>query len=650
MNDIVWRPTPEIIEQSNLKHFMTQLGQPDYAALLEFGNRSPDAFWDAAIRYLDIRFDTPYQAVRDISEGLPWTRWCVGGTTNLAANLLDKHRGTPVMEKTALIGESETGEVRQYSYAELDALTCRLANGLRARGLTAGDAVGLYMPYIPETAIAFLALARIGAMVVPLFSGFAAEAVATRLNDAGAVAVISVDGMRRRGQAIDSFAILNDATRQVPSLKTRIIVPWLNNRLSLDPATDHLWDDVLAGQPDNCENAWLDSEQPLLVVYTSGTTGKPKGTIVGHHGLSVKCGLDFHISMDLKATDRLIWMTDFGWVVGAMTLAGALFAGGSIIMVEGAPDYPDAGRLWRVSAEHAATFIGVAPTAVRSLMRYGVDEVKKYDLHRLRVAASTGEPWTEEAWTWFFTHVLNKQAPLLNWSGGTEIGGGILSGTVIHPLKPCSFAGPMPGMGADIFDDDGRPVGPNQVGELVLTQPSIGLTRGLWKDPERYLETYWQMYENIWRHGDWASRDADGMWYVHGRSDDTLKVGGKRTGPAEIEGLIMATGKVTEAAAIGIPDKIAGEAVMCVSVPAPGVTVDDLLRAAISDAVAKGLGHPFRPKRQLFVPDLPKTRSLKIMRRVVRALVLGDAPGDLSSLTNPEAIDSLKAAVRDDTA
>jgi acetyl-CoA synthetase len=366
--------------------------------------------------------------------------------------------------------------------------------------------------------------------------------------------------------------------------------------------------------------------------------------VITHVGVATKLSYDMQLHMDFGAADRLIWLTDFGWVVGPMTMVGPLIAGGSIVLAEGGPDWPDKGRMWRLAAAHEATVLGVAPTSVRTLMRHGADEVRKHDLSRLRLAASTGEPWTDEAWMWLFENVLRGAAPIINWSGGTEIGGGILCGTTIHPLKPCALSAPVPGMGADVVDEKGDSVGPGEVGELVLRIPSIGLTKGLYKDPERYLETYWSMYPGMWRHGDWASRDADGQWFVHGRSDDTLKISGKRTGPAEIEGLVMATGKVSEAAAIGLPDPIKGQSVMCVCVAAPGVAADATLAAEVEQAVVDGMGKSFRPGRVLFVPDLPKTRSMKIMRRVVRALVLGDPPGDLSSLSNPESIDTLKQA------
>ncbi len=481
---------------------------------------------------------------------------------------------------------------------------------------------------------------------MPLFSGFAAEAIVTRLNDAEAVVVITVDATSRRGNLVAMKPVVDQAAGRVASLRHVIVFDNLGQPVDRVEGRarvqDWDWAELCADQPDRLATEMVDADSPLLLIYTSGTTGKPKGSILSHCGMVVKIALDFTISLDFRGSDRLAWMSDFGWAVGPMILTATAFAGGSIVLAEGAPDYPDPGRLWRLVQDHRVSFLGVSPTAVRTVMRYGAEEVAKFDLGSLRVSASTGEPWTEEAWLWFFEHVCKRRIPLLNWSGGTEIGGGSISGTVMHPLKPCAFAGSMPGMAADIVDDRGNSVAPGEVGELVMRAPSIGLTRGLWRDPERYLEAYWETFPGLWRHGDWASRDADGMWYVLGRSDDTIKVAGKRTGPAEIEGLVMATGKVSEAAAIGVPDPISGQAVMCVCVPAPGVATDDDLAAAVADAVTFGLGKPFRPKRVLFVTDLPKTRSLKIMRRVVRAIVQGEPPGDLSALVNPEAVDELE--------
>ena len=643
--EIVWRPDPALAAASNLKAFMDAVGVADFDALNARAAAEPDWFWNTLIDHLGIRFDKPYEKVLDLSDGAPWAKWCVGGTTNLATNCLDKHRGTPVEDKPAVIWESETGRRREWSYRQLDAESCRLAGALRGIGIEPGDAVGLYMPMLPETAAAYFAIARTGAVCVPLFSGFAGEAIVTRLTDAAAVAVITVDGTRRRGRLVAMKTALDEALDRVPTVRRVIALDTGAAPMQMQPGRDLDWAAAVAGQPDRAETTYVGCDDPVLLVYTSGTTGKPKGSLISHGGLSVKTGLDFQLCFDFKPDDRLVWPTDFGWVVGPMTVSAATFVGGAILMLEGVPDYPEIDRLWRLVQEHRISIVGISPTAVRTLMRGGAEAPAKYDLSSVRLAVSTGEPWTEEAWLWFFENVLGRRGPLLNWSGGTEVGGGIIAGTVLHPLKPCAFGGPIPGSGADIVDEQGRTTGPGEVGELVMRQPSIGLTRGLWKDPERYLETYWQMFPGIWRHGDWASRDEDGMWYVLGRSDDTLKIAGKRTGPAEIEGLVMATGRVSEAAAIGIPDPISGQAVMCVCVPAPGVAADAALAAAVEEAVAAGLGKPFRPKRLMFVDDLPKTRSLKIMRRVVRAVVLGEAPGDLSSVVNPEAIDALRRTV-----
>ncbi|MEQ9642250.1 MAG: AMP-binding protein [Alphaproteobacteria bacterium] len=644
-NDIVWTPPDEMVANSNLQRFFDRHGLADYDALLAKADADPDWFWNAAIGFLDIRFFKPYDKVRDLFDGPAWAKWCVGGTTNLALNCLDKHRDTPTEHKTAIVWEAEDGHAREMTYAELDAESCRLAAALAELGVTSGDPVGMYLPMLPEAAAAFYAIARIGGVVVPLFSGFGAESIASRLADAGAVAVVCADGTMRRGQPVAMKAIMDEALASVPTVKHVIVAKRAGLDVPMTAGRDHDWDELLAGKPARFATAQVPAEHPLLLVYTSGTTGRPKGTVVTHIGVTTKMGVDFCLALDLKPDDRLLWMTDFGWVVGPMTVTATAFVGGTIVLTEGTPDYPQKGRFWRLIQDYKVSFVGMAPTAVRSLMRHGVAEVQKYDLSTVRVSASTGEPWTDEAWNWFFEHVCGKRAPLLNWSGGTEIGGGILCGTVIHPLKPCAFARALPGMGADIVDDHGEPVGPGQVGELVLRTPSIGLTKGLWKDPDRYLETYWEMFAGMWRHGDWASRDSDGMWYVHGRSDDTIKIAGKRTGPAEIEGQLMATGKVLEAAAVGVPDPISGEALLCVCVPAPGITPSDELAEELREAVAHGFGRPFKPKRLVFADDLPKTRNLKIMRRVVRAVATGSPPGDLTALVNPEAVEALEPII-----
>ncbi|MEC9344611.1 MAG: AMP-binding protein [Pseudomonadota bacterium] len=641
-----WVPTQDYIDNAELTRFARALGCADHLELERKSAADPDWFWDAAYRTLGIRFGRPYGRVRDMSAGRPWAKWCVGGTMNWTDNLLDRHRGTAVWDKPAVIWTSEDDRDRSLTYAELDAEVRKLAAGLVALGVQPGQAVGIYMPVLPETVVAFLAVARIGAIISPLFSGFGAEAIVKRMNDAEAVAVITVDAAVRRGQSIAMKPVIDQAAAEIPTLRHVVVLPDRGIGTAMQAGRDVLWSDLDTSAADGLPVEMVDADQALMIAYTSGTTGRPKGTVLTHCGFTIKGAMDFGVSFDLKTDDRLFWFADFGWVTGPFSMGGTLFRGATFILAEGTPDWPDTGRIWRLAARHRASFFGIAPTAVRSLMRHGTGPVAAQDLSAIRILASTGEPWTDEAWRWFFDHAGGGRCPVINVCGGTEISGGFICANVLTPQRPSSFAGPMPGMATDIVDADGNSVGPGQVGELVLRDVSPGLSRGIWGDPDRYIETYWSMFPDMWRHGDWASRDADGLWYVHGRSDDTIQVAGKRAGPAEIEGLVMATGKIAEAAAVAVPDAIKGEGVLIAAVPGPGATPGPELAAELSRAVVDGIGKAFQPKRVIFVDDLPKTRSLKIMRRVIRALVLDEPPGDLSALANPDAIAAVKRAAR----
>lgn len=405
---------------------------------------------------------------------------------------------------------------------------------------------------------------------------------------------------------------------------------------------DVWWQDIVADADPNAETAAVDADAPLFIIYTSGTTGKPKGVVHSHCGFALKVVLDLGICMDFKASDRILWMADMGWLVGPILVFGGLLMGGTVVLAEGAPDYPDVDRMWRLVDDHAVSYLGIAPTVVCAAMARNDAQLERHDLSSLRVFTSTGEPWSRDAWLWLFERVGGARVPLLNYSGGTEVGG-IVASTVIHPLKPCSFTGPVPGTGADIVDAEGRSLPAGEVGDLVMRRPSIGLTRGLWNDEARYLDAYWNAIPGMWVHGDLASVDADGFWFVHGRSDDTLKIAGKRTGPSEIESLLLASGLTVEAAAVGTPDPIKGTAILCFCVLAAEVAENADTRAQLSDAVVAGLGTPFRPKQIVFVAQLPKTRNMKVMRRVIRAVWHGDPPGDLSSLVNPESLDAIRA-------
>jgi len=636
---VVWRPDPQTIASANLSAFMRATGVADLAELNRRSVEDPRWFWQALITHFDLRFGTPYEELLDLSGGAPWARWCVGGTTNIVVNCLDRHRGTPTMAKAAIEWEGEDGARRAWTYAELDAQVCRLAGALRARGLGSGDVVAIYMPMVPEVAAAFLAIAKIGAIVLPLFSGFGASAIVSRMNDGQAKAVLTIDGTRRRGRQVAMKPAIDEAAPQVPSLRQVIVLRHLGLDTPMTTGRDHWWHEAVAGQSDDAPTQQVPADDPLILIFTSGTTGKAKGAVLSHCGFAAKLVLDIGLCMDFKSSDRLLWMSDMGWLVGPILVCAPTLLGGTVVIAEGAPDFPEPHRIWRLLQDFRVSFFGVAPTIVRALMQQGSEALDRLDLSALRIIASTGEPWNPDSWMWLFEHVGHSRLPIINYTGGTEIGGGILTCTVLQPIKPCSFTGPCPGMGADVVDEQGRALPPGQVGELVMRVPSMGLTRGLWNDPQRYLESYWSTIPGLWVHGDFASIDADGFWFVHGRSDDTLKIAGKRVGPAEIESILLATGRVAEAAVIGVPDEVKGQAVVCVCVAGDA---GDALAAELAEAVVRELGAPFRPRRVVFVADLPKTRNMKIMRRVVRSACTGQPPGDLSSLVNPESVAELQ--------
>jgi len=625
---------------SQLGRFLNQHGIESYEALVDKAAADPEWFWRAVMDFHQLHFFRPFDKLVDTSKGPEWAEWCVGGTTNIAYNCLERTIAAGRANHEAIVWEAESGERSTLTYVELLSLVGRAASGLMEIGVQQGDVVGMYMPMVPETVAAYLAITRVGAIALPLFSGFGAQAVVERLGDAEAKVIITADFTFRRGKKIPMLDVIDAAASSIPSLRHVVVV---ERDPSKECATGHLtWRKLVEGRSESPAKE-LPAETPAMIVYTSGTTGKPKGTVHSHCGFMTKVALDFGLVLDLKPTDRLLWMSDMGWLTGPILSVAAPLVGATLVLAEGVPDYPEPGRLWRLVQDHRASFLGVAPTMVRALMQQPLENLTCYDLSSLRVTASTGEPWTPEAWVWFRKHVGQDRIPLLNYAGGTEIGGGIVAGTVLHQnLKPCAFAGPIPGMGAIVVDESGAPIARGEVGELALSVPSIGLTRGLWRDPDRYLESYWTKTPGLWIHGDFASIDEDGMWYIHGRSDDTIKVAGKRTGPAEVEAALLATNKVVEAAAVGIPDAIKGAAVACVCVLSRTAEPSPELVVELKSAVVAALGSSFRPKTVVFVKDLPKTRSMKIMRRVVRAVLLGEKTGDLSGLVNPEAVDDLR--------
>ncbi|MHA2117483.1 MAG: AMP-binding protein [Candidatus Thorarchaeota archaeon] len=641
--EIVWRPTSDYVENARLTKFMQLHGIGDFSELMSRSTEDVAWFTDAVLKYLDIQFHEHYEKVVDLFRGIAWPQWCIGGKMNITHNCLDKYIGTPVESQDALIWEGENGETRSMSYGELYLEVNKTANALRSLGLGKGDAIGLFMPMVPEIAIALLAIAKIGGIILPLFSGFGESAIVDRLADADAKALFTVDGAFRRGKIIPMKPVADKAAERIPTLEHMIVLNRTNNPVNMEEGRDYRWTDLVSAQPNSFPTEMTDAEDPLMIIYTSGTTGLAKGAVHTHCGFPVKAAQDMAFGTDLYPGQTIYWMTDMGWMMGPWLVFGSLILGATFFLFDGAPDYPGPGRLWEMVSRHKIAVLGVSPTLIRLLMTHGEGPVERHDLSSLRFFASTGEPWNPDPWMWLFEKVGGKRIPIINYSGGTEVSGGIVMGNPLLPLKACAFSGPCPGIAADVLDENGQPVR-NQVGELVIKAPWIGMTRGFWKDSKRYEDTYWSRWPNVWVHGDFAAIDADGLWYILGRSDDIIKIAGKRFGPAEAESIIVSHPAVTEAAAIGVPHKIKLNELVVFCVLMPGTDPSDALRKELRQMVAEAMGRPLTPKDVLFVSDLPKTRNAKVMRRVIRAAYLGEDPGDTASLVNPEAVEEIRRA------
>jgi acetyl-CoA synthetase len=641
---IVWRPNEEYLQRSRLKRFMDRHGLATFEELMERSTTDIAWFWEATFEDLGIEFYEPYTQVVDLSRGIQWPEWCVGGKLNIVHNCLDKWMDTPTQNRVAIRWEGEEGTTRLLTYRDLYREVNRVAAALRAAGFGKGDAIGLYMPMVPEIVIALLAIAKIGGVILPLFSGYGPGAIATRLADAEAKAVFVADGAFRRGKMIPMKPLADEALADVPSVQKVIVYPRIGLDVQMTDGRDVWWNDFVAGQPVQSPTERTAAEDLIMIIYTSGTTGRPKGAVHTHCGFPIKSAQDMAHGFDIQEFDTMFWMTDMGWMMGPWEVFGVLILGASMLLYDGAPNYPDVDRVWALVERHGVTCLGLSPTFARVIMPFGDEPVKRHDLSSLRMFGSTGEAWNPGPWRWLFETVGGERVPIINYSGGTEISGGIVLGNVLRPLKPCAFSGPPPGMAADVVDEAGNPLR-GAVGELVVRQPWIGMTRGFWKDPDRYIESYWSRIPDVWVHGDFAAIDEDGLYYILGRSDDTIKVAGKRVGPAEVENVLVSHSAVAEAAAVGVPDELKGQAVVAFAVLQSDREPDEALRAELERLVAKELGKPLAPKAVCFVRDIPKTRNAKVMRRVIRSAYLGEEPGDLSALVNPEAVEEIRQAM-----
>jgi acetyl-CoA synthetase len=615
----------------------------EYEDLYCEAEKDPEGFWAACARNLD--WYRPFD--KTLEWNFPHAKWFVGGRLNASYNCVDRHLTGPRRNKAALIFEGEPGDSRVLTYQMLAEEVGRCANALKALGVGDGDRVAIYMPMVPEAAIAMLACARIGAIHSVVFGGFSSEALADRINDAQAKVCITADGGWRRGQIVELKRNVDEALKKCPSVEKVLVLKRVGVKVEMRAGRDIWWDEFVPGQSSKCPPAELDSEHPLFTLYTSGTTGKPKGVLHTTAGYLTHTLMTMRWVFDLK-DDDIYWCTaDIGWVTGhSYTVYGPLAAGATILMYEGAPNFPDNDRFWQIIEKYRVNIFYTAPTAIRTFIKWGDSYVKKHDLSSLRLLGSVGEPINPEAWMWYRKVIGGDRCPIVDTWWQTETGAILISPMPgATPTKPGSATRPLPGIAADVVTRDGVSVGPNQGGLLVIRRPWPGMLRTIFRDPDRYQSNYFSQIEGCYFTGDGARRDADGYFWIMGRVDDVINVSGHRLGTMEIESALVSHATVAEAAVVGRPDDMKGQAVVAFVTLEGGRHGDEKLRDQLRAHVVKEIGALARPDEIRFSDALPKTRSGKIMRRLLRQIAAGDETlGDTTTLEDL----SVLAKLRDD--
>tara|TARA_B100000959_G_scaffold162415_1_gene170115 strand:+ start:2178 stop:4040 length:1863 start_codon:yes stop_codon:yes gene_type:complete len=594
-------------------------------------------FWESVDKDIGIIWDEPYTKTLDMSNGIAWSKWFVNGKTNMYKSSVEKFtKQTP--NKIAYHFISENGIETKLSYFELNSKVSKLANGLKSLGVKKGDIIAIYLPMIEEAIVSILAAAKIGAIQTIIFSGYSSESLQIRLQDCHAKILLTSDGFNRKGKDVSQKTTIESAIIDT-DIEKIIMVSYMGIDQYKKSEKIQFYDELISNQSDSCDTEIMDSEDPLFILYTSGTTGKPKGVIHTHGGFSVFAGHQASYLVDIHQNDTLFWPADIGWITGLVwNVYGLLIMGASAIIYDGALDYPTEDRIWQILSKHNATIFGISPTAVRLFKKNNAQPLKKYSLDKLRNIPTTGEPLDEDSWWWLFEKVGNKKIPIMNLSGGTEIGGAMLSVFPGMKLKPSTVGIPVPGMNLDIVDDDGNSVREKN-GYLVIKSPWPAMTRGLLHDDDRYIKTYWSRFENIWFHGDYVFADSDNLWYMHGRTDDVINVSGHRMSTSEIEHIVISHKKISDAASISIPDSITGEAIVVFFVADKKNYTD--LEFEVIEHISKRIGKIAKPKYVFQLSDLPKTRTGKIMRRLLKTKLMGEELGDLSSLENPEILEEI---------
>jgi acetyl-CoA synthetase len=632
----VFAPPPQFVEKARIKSL------EQYEALWKRAEQNPEAFWDELARE-ELHWFTPYEQVLRWNE--PFAQWFVGGKTNASYNCLDAHLGTPGADKTALIFEGEPGDQRKLTYRELHREVCRFANVLKSLGIQQGDVVSIYMPMVPELAVAMLACARIGAVHSVIFAGFSSEAIADRNRDANAKLQLTADAGWRRGKALPLKETVDEALEKSPSVEKCIVLRRVGKDVPMREGRDFWWHDLMAQVSDDCPATPVDSENTLFILYTSGSTGKPKGIRHTTAGFNLFTKKTFEWVFDYRDED-IFWCTaDCGWVTGhSYVVYGPLSAGATVMMYEGAPSFPAEDRFWDIIERHRVTILYTAPTAIRTFIKWGEQHINRHDISSLRLLGTVGEGINPEAWMWYHRVVGKERCPIVDTWWQTETGGIMMSplpGAIA--TKPGSCTKPLPGIVPAIVDHRGDPVGTNQGGWLVITQPWPGMLRGIWGDDERYREQYWSKVPHRYLAGDNARCDPDGYYWIMGRIDDVLNVSGHRLSTIEIESALVSHPLVAEAAAVGRPDDLKGEAI-AVFVTLRDAEPTEELRDQLRQHVRKEIGALAQPDDVRFTNSLPKTRSGKIMRRLLRDIASGrETVGDTTTLEDYSVLARLRA-------
>jgi acetyl-CoA synthetase len=632
------------VERARVTQLARHLGVAEggIAAVRSLAVEQPARFWAGVVEDLELPFLSPWETVLDASDGVAFPRWFEGATTNACHVCVDRHADDPaVSTRPALVVEDERGRVETLSYVALRDEVARVAAGLESLGVERGERVVLLMPMCAEAAVSLFACARIGAVCVPVLSGLAPPTIAQRLDHSGARVLLTADGYLRRGRRVELGRAALVAAHAAHA-RVQVVVAALGEA-NFQLEADHISFAELGAELGGAPLQPLPSEHPLMWCYTSGTTGLPKAAVHVHAGFVVKVTAEMAYQTDARGGESLSWYSDPGWIMGPWLIVGALALGATCVLLRAAVDVPDPGRPWAFAARHRLAWLGVSPSLVRSVMLHGDEHVRRHDLGALRALCSAGEVLDHESYRFLFEVVGGGRLPVLNMSGGTEVGAFLLSSHPVEEIAPGSFGGPALGCDLDVVDADGRSLR-GQAGELVCRSPWPSMTRGFARDRGRYLATYWSQHPGAWSHGDLACVDEQRRWFLLGRSDDTLNIAGKRVGPAEYEELLVSHPQVTLACAVGVSDARKGEAAVCYVVPGPDTEPRDALRDELADLVAAELGRSYRPNRILFVADLPRNRTGKLLRRVVRSVARDEDPGDANDLENPGAIEALRRA------